>query len=148
MSDSTASHDYHMVGPSRWPIMGGFSTLLLAVGLILFMHDYTPWILPLGFLAVAYTMMVWWRDVIQEATFDGSHTPVVQIGMRYGMATAIVVWMIPETASAAQMITEIWLLPYDYPVTVSLITISMLVFGTILCFAPKPPLPKKSTQAT
>ncbi len=90
MSDSTASHDYHMVGPSRWPIMGGFSTLLLAVGLILFMHDYTPWILPLGFLAVAYTMMVWWRDVIQEATFDGSHTPVVQIGMRYGMALFIV----------------------------------------------------------
>ncbi len=72
----------------------------------------------------------------------------VGLGMRYGMATAIVVWMIPETASAAQMITEIWLLPYDYPVTVSLITISMLVFGTILCFAPKPPLPKKSTQAT
>ncbi len=63
----------------------------------------------------------------------------VGLGMRYGMATAIVVWMIPETASAAQMMTEIWLLPYDYPVTVSLITLSMVVLGFILCFAPKPP---------
>ncbi len=65
----------------------------------------------------------------------------VGLGMRYGMATAIVVWMIPETASAAQMMKEIWLLPYDYPVSVSLITISMFALGAVLCFAPKPSTP-------
>ena len=35
------------------------------------------------------TMAVWWRDVIREATFEGHHTPVVQIGLRYGMALFI-----------------------------------------------------------
>jgi len=32
---------------------------------------------------------MWWRDVIKEATFQGHHTPVVQIGMRYGMTLFI-----------------------------------------------------------
>jgi cytochrome c oxidase subunit 3 len=35
------------------------------------------------------TMVAWWRDVIKEAEFQGHHTPVVQIGMRYGMALFI-----------------------------------------------------------
>ena len=34
-------------------------------------------------------MAVWWRDVIREATFQGYHTPVVQLGLRYGMALFI-----------------------------------------------------------
>ena len=41
------------------------------------------------------------------------------------------------------MMTEIWLLPYYYPVTVSLITLSMVILGFILCYAPKPPVSKK-----
>jgi cytochrome c oxidase subunit 3 len=34
-------------------------------------------------------MFVWWRDVIDEAQNRGDHTPVVQLGMRYGMALFI-----------------------------------------------------------
>ena len=41
------------------------------------------WVLP-GFLGVLYTMLVWWRDVIHEGQ-EGDHTPVVQLGLRYGM---------------------------------------------------------------
>ena len=43
----------------------------------------------IGFLGVLAIMVVWWRDVIREATFEGYHTPVVQIGLRYGMALFI-----------------------------------------------------------
>ena len=32
-----------------------------------------------------YGMFMWFRDVINEAEHKGDHTPVVQIGMRYGM---------------------------------------------------------------
>jgi cytochrome c oxidase subunit 3 len=42
-----------------------------------------------GFIAVPATMAVWWRDVIREATFQGYHNAVVQLGMRYGMALFI-----------------------------------------------------------
>ena len=40
-------------------------------------------------LAVLSCMAMWWRDVIREATFQGIHTPVVQLGLRYGMALFI-----------------------------------------------------------
>ena len=36
-----------------------------------------------------FTFYVWWRDVIREATFEGHHSPVVQIGLRYGMTLFI-----------------------------------------------------------
>ena len=34
---------------------------------------------------VLMTMFMWWRDIIREAEYQGHHTPIVQIGMRYGM---------------------------------------------------------------
>ena len=32
------NHPYHMVDPSPWPIVGSIGGLLMAVGLIIFMH--------------------------------------------------------------------------------------------------------------
>jgi len=82
-------HPYHLVEPSVWPLLGALSAGVLAVGGVLFMHDVTPWLVPLGFAMVILTMFVWWRDVIKEATFEGHHTPIVQLGLRYGMALFI-----------------------------------------------------------
>ena len=36
-------------------------------------------------MLVLATMFLWWRDIIREAEYQGHHTPIVQIGMRYGM---------------------------------------------------------------
>jgi len=82
-------HPYHLVDPSPWPILGAIAAGLLATGGVLFMHGYGWWLMAIGFLAVLATMFVWWRDVIREATFEGFHTPVVQLGLRYGMALFI-----------------------------------------------------------
>ena len=38
----------------------------------------------IGFVAVLYSMLGWWRDVVVEAQ-KGDHTPVVQLHLRYGM---------------------------------------------------------------
>jgi len=78
-------HPYHLVDPSPWPIIGAIGAGLMTVGGVLFMHGVTPWVLPVGFLTILVTMAFWWRDVVKEATFQGHHTPVVQLGMRYGM---------------------------------------------------------------
>ena len=79
------NHPYHLVDPSPWPLLGAFSAGLLATGGVLFMHDITPWVLPAGFLMVLFTMFLWWREVVREGTFRGLHTPIVRIGLRYGM---------------------------------------------------------------
>ena len=81
-------HDYHLVDPSPWPIIGSISALILAVGAITWMHNLfavAPYVFGVGVLGVAYTMIGWWRDVIREAEHDGHHTRVVQIHHRYGM---------------------------------------------------------------
>jgi len=97
MSDTHAGHEakhpYHLVDPSPWPIVGAISALLLTGGMVLFMHGIWGFggkiVLAAGVVGVLGTMFFWWRDVVKEATFQGFHTPVVQIGMRYGMALFI-----------------------------------------------------------
>ena len=82
-------HPYHLVDPSPWPIAGAASALALTVGGVLLMHDVTIWLFVLGVAMLVFTLFGWWRDVIRESTVEGHHTPVVQIGLRYGMALFI-----------------------------------------------------------
>ena len=79
------NHDYHLVEPSPWPVLGAVSAFVLALGGILYMRDYTAWVFIGGAAAVALTMFFWWRDVIVEAMRADYHTPVVQLHLRYGM---------------------------------------------------------------
>src|SRR5205085_12595611 len=90
MADAHAKphHDYHLVDPSPWPIVGSVSVFAMAVGLIGWMHhmfSIAPLLFFAGVIGVLYTMLAWWRDVAREATHDGFHTRVVQISHRYGM---------------------------------------------------------------
>jgi cytochrome c oxidase subunit III len=92
MSESHAEphkHPYHLVDPSPWPIVGAVAAGVLTGGTVAWLHGGPGWIWPLGILLVLATMFFWWRDVIIEATFRGYHTPIVQIGLRYGMALFI-----------------------------------------------------------
>src|ERR1700746_4030954 len=82
-------HPYHLVDPSPWPLVGAIAAGFLTTGAVLYMHGYGWTLLIIGILAVLGTMAVWWRNVIREATFQGDHTPVVQLGLRYGMALFI-----------------------------------------------------------
>tara|TARA_R110002167_G_scaffold82885_6_gene225798 strand:- start:913 stop:1725 length:813 start_codon:yes stop_codon:yes gene_type:complete len=83
-------HDYHLVDPSPWPVVGAVSGLVLAGGFVWYMHEGPPWVMVIGLLAVAYTMFVWWRDVLREAKDEGHHTPIVQLHHRFGMVLFIV----------------------------------------------------------
>jgi cytochrome c oxidase subunit 3 len=85
-------HDYHLVDPSPWPIIGSISAFTMAIGLVLTMKSLQlgglrigPYVFGAGVLGVLYTMLNWWRTVIREATYEGHHTRVVQLHHRYGM---------------------------------------------------------------
>ena len=81
------THSYHLVEPSPWPAVGAASAFIAAIGGITYMHamPFGGFIMSVGFLLILFTMYMWWRDVIREAEYQGHHTPVVQLGMRYGM---------------------------------------------------------------
>ena len=90
MAHEGVKHDYHLVNPSPWPLLGSFAAFVLTFGGVIWMKGlfglpkHTWWVLALGALLVIITMIVWWSDVVKEAN-EGDHTPVVQLGLRYGM---------------------------------------------------------------
>ncbi len=79
-------HDYHLVKPSPWPLVGSIAALLLFGGAAAWMHDEPvgPYLFWIGLVGVLVTMISWWVDVVREA-HQGDHTRVVQLGLRYGM---------------------------------------------------------------
>ena len=78
------THDYHVVEPSPWPIIGAVSAFILTVGAVVWMHGGTAIPMGIGMVGVLYTMFGWWRDMVREGQ-RGLHTPVVELAFRYGM---------------------------------------------------------------
>jgi len=123
MATDEVRHDYHLVNPSAWPIVGSVAAFITAVGAIWSMkyghQDFwtipnllvtalpanpTPdqitehnanvsamsWylsraLLGLGAAGLIYTFIGWWSDVVKESVVNHDHTPVVKLGLRYGM---------------------------------------------------------------
>ncbi|PCI04225.1 MAG: cytochrome c oxidase subunit 3 [Hyphomicrobiales bacterium] len=98
MSDGhNVDHDYHIVDPSPWPLIGAIGGFTMAIGAIAgmrYLNDdvfmfagvdlANPWLFYIGVALVLYTMFAWWSDTIKES-HAGDHTPVVQMHLRYGM---------------------------------------------------------------
>jgi cytochrome c oxidase subunit 3 len=99
MATDEVRHDYHLVEPSAWPIVGSIGAFTSAVGAISYfqtmkgtggLHIFGltisgPWLLLMGAGLLAYTFVGWWRDVIKESVVNGDQTPVVKLSLRYGM---------------------------------------------------------------
>ncbi|GAA4053182.1 cytochrome c oxidase subunit 3 [Parerythrobacter jejuensis] len=80
------NHDYHILEPDIWPLIGSFSALTFTSGMVLYMHEMPSWqiVLGLGIMGLIATFFAWFSNVVKEAE-RGDHTPVVQLHMRYGM---------------------------------------------------------------
>lgn len=85
-------HPFHLVDPSPWPLFGSLSSFIMIIGGVLYMHSYENGGITflLGLSLLLYTMFVWWRDIVREATYQGHHTKEVQTGLRYGVLLFIV----------------------------------------------------------
>ena len=96
MADAHAAphHDYHLVDPSPWPLVASIAVTVMIVGAVAWMKglfglpEGTMWLFFAGLAGVLYSMAGWWADVIKES-HKGDHTPVVSIGLRYGMVLFI-----------------------------------------------------------
>jgi cytochrome c oxidase subunit 3 len=96
MANDPVRHDYHLVEPSAWPFVGSLAAFVTAVGAIAYFQTLKgaaplfgvlsgPWLLIMGFGLLLYTFYGWWRDVVKESVVNHDHTPVVKLGLRYGM---------------------------------------------------------------
>ena len=86
------NHPYHLVDPSPWPLVTSFAALFSTFGLVLFIHGYENGIFlgSLGIFLLTIVLILWWRDVVREATYEGNHTLKVQKGLRLGISLFIV----------------------------------------------------------
>jgi len=104
MADAHAAphHDYHLVPPSPWPLVSSIAATVMFIGAVVwmkglvpadtdpnsiaghFLADGKPGVFFAGLAGVLVSMFCWWSDVIKESK-AGDHTPVVSIGLRYGM---------------------------------------------------------------
>src|ERR1700748_3725439 len=90
MSQAGVKHDYHLVNPSPWPLVASISATVMALGGVTWMKGLfglpkgTSIVFFAGLAGVLYTMFGWGGEGIKEAR-AGDHTPVVSIGLRYGM---------------------------------------------------------------
>lgn len=80
-------HPYHLVDPSPWPYVGSMAALGMTVGGVMYFHSYEfgELLLISSTLLVLFVMVVWWRDVIREASYQGHHSLIVQRGLKWGM---------------------------------------------------------------
>ena len=107
MADAHAAphHDYHLVNPSPWPLVSSIAVTIMMIGAVVWMkglvaaEDASGVAAALlakgdkalffaGLAGVLVSMFGWWSDVIKESR-HGDHTPVVSIGLRYGMVLFI-----------------------------------------------------------
>ena len=82
------NHDYHILEPSIWPLMGALAALIMLGGAVLYIAEGGPWMFFAGLVGVLYVMYGWWAEVVHEGQ-TGDHTPVVRIGLRYGFVLFI-----------------------------------------------------------
>ena len=81
-----------MVAPSPWPILTSMSLWSLTLSGAFSMHYFYKIgvYFFLSLLMVVYSMSLWFRDVVVEATYLGHHTLSVQKGINIGVALFII----------------------------------------------------------
>ncbi|MDZ7628875.1 MAG: cytochrome c oxidase subunit 3 [Parvularculaceae bacterium] len=111
MAGAEVKHDYHLVNPSAWPIVGSMAAAVMMIGAVTWMHsgpnepglvlgaprpDGSPsfaltgnWLFLVGLAGILITMAGWWRDVIKESLKGENTSTVVRLGLRYGMVLFI-----------------------------------------------------------
>ncbi|MEM9221636.1 MAG: cytochrome c oxidase subunit 3 [Pseudomonadota bacterium] len=97
MASGKPNHDYHILDPSPWPLVGSVGAFIMAIGAVAMMRwnkgdvlfvagmDIAGWgIFAVGMAIILATMALWWADTVAES-LHGDHTPVVKLHLRYGM---------------------------------------------------------------
>nr|UVU30533.1 cytochrome c oxidase subunit 3 [Xorides funiuensis] len=90
MNKSLLNHPFHMVTLSPWPLMTSMSILNMLIGTIKWFHEFNMNIFLLGLFSILMNLSFWWRDVMRESTFQGSHTKYVLKLLKLGMLLFII----------------------------------------------------------
>nr|YP_004021883.1 cytochrome c oxidase subunit III [Exorista sorbillans]ADI48563.1 cytochrome c oxidase subunit III [Exorista sorbillans]ADO85314.1 cytochrome c oxidase subunit III [Exorista sorbillans] len=80
-----SNHPFHLVDYSPWPLTASIGAMTIVSGMVKWFHQYDMSLFLLGNIITILTVYQWWRDVSREGTYQGLHTLMVTIGLRWGM---------------------------------------------------------------
>jgi cytochrome c oxidase subunit 3 len=80
------SFPFHLVDQSPWPLVISLTLFTMAIAAVGSFHGfaYSGYLLFLGFILTLSIMVLWFKDVVFEATYLGYHTSQVQSGLSLG----------------------------------------------------------------
>nr|AIZ58507.1 cytochrome c oxidase subunit III [Alectorobius capensis] len=81
---------FHIVDKSPWPLTGSIAAFTFMTGMLDFMHYSNLTMISISFIIIIITMIQWWRDICRESSFQGNHTLIVLMNMKWGMALFII----------------------------------------------------------
>lgn len=85
-------HAFHIVDFSPWPLVTSFALLFLTTSAVASFNqlEWSGISVALGFISVVGVIVLWFRDVVGEATLGGHHTIAVQKSITLGVILFIV----------------------------------------------------------
>nr|WCB99521.1 cytochrome c oxidase subunit 3 [Meteorus sp. 1 XHS-2023a] len=76
---------YHLVSVSPWPLLMSLCVMFFMISVLILFNEYSFFLLMISFILMVMILFQWWRDVVRESTFQGSHSKNVIKGLRLGM---------------------------------------------------------------
>nr|ALO64794.1 cytochrome c oxidase subunit III [Nomada flava] len=136
-----SNHPFHLVTLSPWPLFMSLSLMNFLLSVIMWMYMMNYLLMIYNFLIMILCMFEWWRDVIRESTFQGMHTNMVIMFLKFSMILFIIselfffisfFWTYFHMSISPDMeIGQLWppkminyFNPYDIPLLNSIILIS------------------------
>jgi len=85
-------HLYNIPEGSPWPLCVAIGAFFFASGLAFFMHRvfFGAFLLCIEMLTLLLSAIMWFLDLIKEATFLGEHTQIVRWGLKMGFLLFLV----------------------------------------------------------
>lgn len=83
-------HPYHLVNESPWPLLASIGALLITRGLASWFHEQSINLIIIGLILTLAVAIQWWSDIRHEGSFQGKHSLLVEVGLRYGILLFIV----------------------------------------------------------
>nr|YP_010261479.1 cytochrome c oxidase subunit III [Haltichella nipponensis]UIB40561.1 cytochrome c oxidase subunit III [Haltichella nipponensis] len=81
---------FHLVTLSPWPILMSFNIMNMFISILNWFNKNGFYFILFNLISLSICVMLWWRDVIREGTYQGFHTKKVYNGLKLGMILFII----------------------------------------------------------
>ncbi len=75
---------------SPWPLLSAAGAFYLTAGLVKWFTLGSPSLILTGLVLILLIIVQWWRDISCEGTFQGRHTGITELGLRWGIGLFII----------------------------------------------------------